>query len=73
MNISVIKHLILPIRVALLVVGFCLGPAQASGGTVDQYAGRSMIVFLPSQPQKEQGRALVVVLYGGLGSAQRIE
>jgi polyhydroxybutyrate depolymerase len=51
-----------------------LGPhasAVADGVTEANYGGRSLLIFVPSQlPEKP---ALVVVLHGALGNAQRIE
>jgi polyhydroxybutyrate depolymerase len=43
------------------------------GVTEDNYEGRSLIVYVPSHLPAQGTRALVVVLHGGLGNAQRIE
>jgi polyhydroxybutyrate depolymerase len=47
--------------------------AATQGVTQTSYGGRSMIVYVPSRLPAEGTRALVVVLHGGLGNAQRIE
>ncbi len=44
--------------------------AATPGATTATYHGRSMIVYVPSRPSHDL--PLVVVLHGGLGSAQRI-
>ncbi len=48
-------------------LGWCAGTS-----TTQAYAGRDMIVFMPSHLPPVGQRALVVVLHGGLGNAQRI-
>ena len=47
--------------------------AAMRGVTEDNYEGRSLIVYVPSHLPEQGSRALVVVLHGGLGNAQRIE
>ncbi len=47
--------------------------AAAQGATLENFEGRSLIVFVPSHLAAPSTRALVVVLHGGLGNAQRIE
>jgi polyhydroxybutyrate depolymerase len=46
--------------------------ATLVGAVADQYGGRTMVVYVPSHVPTS-GTALVVVLHGGLGNAQRIE
>jgi polyhydroxybutyrate depolymerase len=49
-------------------------PALAQGHDVitEAFGGRDMLVFVPSRLPPKGSRALVVVLHGGLGNAQRI-
>jgi polyhydroxybutyrate depolymerase len=47
--------------------------ASAAGAMDESYAGRSLIVYVPSHLPDKGQRALVVVLHGGLGNAQRVE
>jgi poly(3-hydroxybutyrate) depolymerase len=47
--------------------------AAQQGSTEDSYGGRSLMVYVPSRLPAQGTRALVVVLHGGLGNAQRIE
>ncbi|HEY8907859.1 MAG TPA: hypothetical protein VIM63_17675, partial [Rhodoferax sp.] len=49
----------------------CLG-ASAGQLSTDTYAGRSAVIYTPTNLPAFGARALVVVLHGGLGSAQRI-
>jgi polyhydroxybutyrate depolymerase len=54
----------------------CLGAvsiALARDVVVDRYGAREMLVYAPAQLPPAGSRALVVVLHGGLGNAQRIE
>lgn len=46
---------------------------RASGPTVEQYGGREMLVYVPASLRSRATAALVVVLHGGLGNAERIE
>jgi len=55
---------------ALSVAPICAVLADAS---TDSYGGRAMIVYQPSSLPQKGARALVVVLHGGLGNADRIE
>jgi polyhydroxybutyrate depolymerase len=58
---------------ALLVLGLSWTSLLANGATTERYGGRDMLVYVPSPlPPKGTG-ALVVVLHGGLGNAERIE
>ena len=45
----------------------------AEGVTSTDYDGRKLYVYVPSNLPPKGARALVVVLHGGLGSAERIE
>jgi len=61
----------------LALVGGLLGapiaPVSAQAAdTVDQYGGRDMIVHVPAHLPASGSRALVVVLHGGMGNADRI-
>jgi poly(3-hydroxybutyrate) depolymerase len=60
------------LTVALIV---CASAASAAthGVTQESFGGRSMLVYVPSGLPAQGTRALVVVLHGGLGNAQRIE
>jgi polyhydroxybutyrate depolymerase len=49
------------------------GSAATPGVSQDNYEGRSFIVYVPARLPSQGTRALVVVLHGGLGNAQRIE
>ncbi len=59
-----------------LVIGSLGVHARAAGGagvTQEVFGGREMLVYLPPQLAAPGQRALVIVLHGGLGNAQRIE
>jgi poly(3-hydroxybutyrate) depolymerase len=56
----------------LLFLGLCGKSAMADGLANDSYGGRDMIVYLPAHLPPTGARAMVVVLHGGLGNAQRI-
>ena len=56
----------------LLCVSYCTA-SSSNGASTENYAGRSMIVYVPSRLPPLGARQLVVVLHGGLGNAQRIE
>lgn len=47
--------------------------ASAAGVTDETYDGRNLIVYVPARLPDMGQRAIVVVLHGGLGNAQRIE
>jgi len=47
--------------------------ANAAGVAVETFDGREMIVVVPSRLPPAGQRALVVVLHGGMGNAERIE
>jgi len=47
--------------------------ASAAGATDESFAGRNLIVYVPARLPDTGQRAMVVVLHGGLGNAQRIE
>jgi polyhydroxybutyrate depolymerase len=57
----------------LLLLGLSPTSVLANGAAVENYGGRDMIVYVPSQLPPQGTRALVVVLHGGLGNAERIE
>jgi polyhydroxybutyrate depolymerase len=73
MRRSVSRYGLLPaVALAVLISAFACTAASAAGQTTDAYGGRKMIVFTPSHLPPVGQRALVVVLHGGLGNAQRI-
>lgn len=53
----------------LLLTGF---PALAQGTITESYGGRDILVFTPDHLPPAGSRALVLVLHGGLGNADRI-
>ena len=62
------RRLVLALVGALAIIA---APAAASD-TIETFGGRSMIVYAPAKLPAPGTRALVVVLHGGLGNAQRI-
>jgi polyhydroxybutyrate depolymerase len=66
------RQLLTALTSALAVISLSAAPAQAAGAATETYDGRSMIVYAPSKLPAPGARALVVVLHGGLGNAQRI-
>jgi poly(3-hydroxybutyrate) depolymerase len=58
---------------AVLLFGLIGKAASTERGCTESYGGRSLMVYVPSQLPPSGTRALVVVLHGGMGSAQRIE
>jgi hypothetical protein len=46
--------------------------AQPAGDPVDHYGGRDMVLHVPARLPPTGARALVIVLHGGMGSADRI-
>jgi polyhydroxybutyrate depolymerase len=58
---------------AALLIHASGASAATHGVAVENYEGRSLIVYVPSRLPAPGTRALVVVLHGGLGNAQRIE
>lgn len=54
---------------------FCASAAWATaqGVTEENFGGRTLLVYVPARLPAQGTRALVVVLHGGLGNAQRIE
>lgn len=65
----------LPVRfLALAAATQALCPALAApaGDLTDSYGGRAMIVHVPATLPAPGKRALVIVLHGGLGNADRI-
>jgi polyhydroxybutyrate depolymerase len=60
-------------RTALaLAAAMLLAPGAADASDVDHYGGRDMIVHVPAHLPPSGSRALVVVLHGGMGNADRI-
>ncbi len=60
------------LALAVVLLGLARTPAWAGGRVDDSYGGRDMIVYVPTQLPPTGSRALVVVLHGGLGNAERI-
>jgi len=56
----------------LLLAVALLGAGSAQGQTTLAYGGRTLYVHVPARLPPEGSRALVVVLHGGLGNAERI-
>jgi len=57
----------------LMLVAAAIAPTSASAAdSVDHYGGRDMIVHVPARLPASGSRALVVVLHGGMGNADRI-
>jgi poly(3-hydroxybutyrate) depolymerase len=59
------------ILMALLIGLAPFGAARAADTTLD-FGGRAMIVHVPAHLPSSDSRALVIVLHGGLGNAERI-
>jgi polyhydroxybutyrate depolymerase len=58
--------------VAIALVALSPVLAAPTGDTTDNYAGRAMIVHMPTTLPAPGKRALVIVLHGGMGNADRI-
>jgi polyhydroxybutyrate depolymerase len=73
MRVRSAKFSIVPTLVAAGTL--LLAPASLvfAGVSSDSYGGRRMLVYEPAQLPPKGARALVVVLHGGLGNADRIE
>jgi polyhydroxybutyrate depolymerase len=67
------RWLLFALTGGLLSPGLSRTPLLASGATVERYGGREMLIYVPSPPPPKGSGALVVVLHGGLGNAERIE
>lgn len=59
-------------RLACLLWLLLAPSALAQDATPQSYGGREMLVFVPAQLPPAGSRALVLVLHGGLGNANRI-
>jgi len=68
-NVSIRSFLL----VAVLLSSGLHRADSADRATGDSYGGRTLLVYLPARLPSAGTRALVVVLHGGLGNAQRIE
>lgn len=57
-----------------LLLGLLLAAQAALAGqsVTENYSGRDAIIYTPSQMAPVEQRALVIVLHGGLGNAQRL-
>ncbi|GLS17629.1 hypothetical protein GCM10007874_06440 [Labrys miyagiensis] len=70
---AIFKNLFLStLLTGLLLAGLRGMIAQGYASTVQSYDGRQMIVHVPDRLPPSGSRALVIVLHGGLGNAQRI-
>lgn len=57
----------------LAFAGAVIAPISAQAAdTVDHYGGRDMVVHVPARLPSSGSRALIVVLHGGMGNADRI-
>jgi poly(3-hydroxybutyrate) depolymerase len=72
MQIPRVKFLVVPM---LMVCALCVAPIgeMLAGASTESYGGRDVIVYQPTRLPQKGARALVVVLHGGLGNADRIE
>jgi polyhydroxybutyrate depolymerase len=74
MNKPVPRYIGMTMLIAtILLLNFYCRSALAQGATTESYGGRSLIVYVPSRLPPQGTRALVIVLHGGMGNAQRIE
>lgn len=67
------RFLLRILAAAALCCCSALAAASTQGVTEEVFQGRSLIVYVPAQLPAPGSRALVVVLHGALGNAQRIE
>ncbi len=65
-----IASLATPVLAALL--GTCALAHAARGESKETYDGRDLVLRVPSHPAPPADRALVIVLHGGLGNAERV-
>jgi polyhydroxybutyrate depolymerase len=61
-----------PLAAAVLLLGLAAAATVARASVAETYGGRQMIVHVPDRLPPAGSRALVVVLHGGLGNADRI-
>jgi poly(3-hydroxybutyrate) depolymerase len=71
--VSAKRWLYVSLMGGFLFLGMSSAPLGANGATVEHYGGRDMLVCAPSPLPPKGTAALVVVLHGGLGNAERIE
>ena len=62
----------LPLFTAAMLLSQLPAGAAAHENAVEHYGGRDMIVHVPDRMPPSGARALVIVLHGGLGNADRI-
>jgi len=62
----------LTLGVATALLALTPALSAPAGDATDSYGGRAMIVHVPAQMPAAGTRALVIVLHGGLGNADRI-
>ena len=56
-----------------MLLGLPCGAVTPKGVTTEKFGGRDLLVYVPPVLPAPGTRALVIVLHGGLGNAQRIE
>jgi len=66
------RHVVVAIAVTVLPGATDVTTASTQNSIVETYGGRQMIVHVPPRLPPTGSRALVVVLHGGLGNADRI-
>jgi poly(3-hydroxybutyrate) depolymerase len=64
--------LLLGLTLSVCAFSFSLMTAHASQLVTETYQGRNALLDLPSVLPASGSRALVIILHGGLGNAQRI-
>ena len=69
---TVLRRMVTVSLMALALLGLFYLPSFAQGAETENYGGRDMRVHVPATLAPEGQRALVVVLHGGLGNADRI-
>ena len=65
------KHLVRAWGLLVLSIG-AVGSVGAAQPVPETYAGRSAFIYTPASLPAFGSRAMVVVLHGGLGNAQRL-
>ena len=71
-KIKTLSHLYLALTFSATTCTLFVAEARASQLLTETYEGRTALVYVPATLPANGKRALVVVLHGGLGNAQRI-